>query len=264
MVFADRYGPWAVVAGGSEGLGAAIAVELARKGLHLFLIARRPAPLAETSARIRADHGVQVKTLAHDLADPAFPGVLRREIADLDVGLLVCNAAVAFTGPFLKPEASLYDRIVDVNCKTSLALTRMAAELLTKRGRGGILLMSSMAGFQGSPYVAVYGATKSFLLSLAEALGEELGPRGVDVMACCPAAVLTPNYASAEGAGGAKVPFSLKPEQVAREAVAGLGRRRVVIPGAGPRLAHLLMSRLMPRGAAVSMMGRSTKGLMAP
>jgi hypothetical protein len=259
--FRARYGAWALVAGGSEGLGAAFADELAARGLNLFLCARRSGPLESTAARLRANHGVQVKTVAVDLARPDAVATVRREAAGLEIGLLVCDAAVAFTGPFLKQDPSEYRRMLDVNCGSFVELIHGYAGEMTGRKRGGIIVMSSLAAFQGSPLVAVYGATKAFLLSLAEAVGDELKEDGVDVLACCPAVVLTPHFLSDTPATGKKVPMSLEPVVVAREAIAGLGRKRVVVPGAMGKIARFMMGRLMSRGATVKMMGRSTRGM---
>jgi uncharacterized protein len=259
--FSARYGAWALVAGGSEGLGAAFAEELAARGLHLVLCARRSGPLESTAARLRSSHGVQVKTIAVDLARPDAVAMIQRETSGLSIGLLVCDAAVAYTGPFLKEELSEYRRMLDVNCGSFVALIHGYAREMVVRKRGGIIVMSSMAAFQGSPLVAVYGATKAFLLSLAEAVGDELREEGVDVLACCPAVVLTPHFLSDGHAAGKKVPMSLEPAAVAREAINGLGRKRVVVPSAMGKVARFMMGRLMSRGATVAMMGRSTRGL---
>ena len=120
--------------------------------------------------------------------------------------------------------------------------------------------MSSMAAFQGSPYVTVYSATKAFLLSLAEGLAVEMKPRGVDVLACCPAVVLTPNYIASRPSGAKSTPVDIEPQVVAQEALGALGRRTVLVPGAKARVAQRLM-RLMPRGAAVATMASSTRAM---
>ena len=259
--FLLKHGPCALVAGGSEGLGAALAEELAVQGLNLILLARRPGPLEETAARLRAAHGVEVRTLPADLADPDTLAAVNRETANIEIGLLVCDAAVACTGPFFKTDLSEYQRTLDVNCRSALGLMHTLGGKMAARRRGGILVMSSLAGFQGSPYVAVYGATKSFLLSIAEALADELEPLGVDVTACCPALVSTPHFLSDGHNPKGPTPLSKEPAEVARAAIRGLGRKRIVIPGALSKLAHFMTSRIMPRAAAVSMIGRNTRAM---
>jgi short-subunit dehydrogenase len=257
--FQDRYGPWALIAGGSEGIGAAFGAELAARGLNLVLVARRPGPLEQTAAVLRG-RGVQVKTVAVDLGSAAGLDEVARQARPLEVGLLVCNAASSYEGPIFKAGLPKYRHVIDTNCYGALALIETVAPPMIQRGRGGVIVMSSMAAFQGSPYVTVYSATKAFLLSLAEGLAAEMKPKGVDVLACCPAVVRTPNYLASRPQGAKATPVDVEPDLVAREALHALGRRTVLVPGAKVRMAHLAM-RLMPRGAAVAMMASNTRAM---
>jgi short-subunit dehydrogenase len=150
--------------------------------------------------------------------------------------------------------------MIDLNCRANLMLIRHYGALMAVRRRGGIVVMSSMAGMQGAPFVAAYGATKAFLISLGEALSVELAPRGVEVTVCAPPAVRTPGYLSSTPQG-ARSPVESEPEDVARIAVSALGRSALVVPGTAARIARFMMTRLMPRRAAVAMMARSTKAL---
>jgi uncharacterized protein len=258
--FRERYGPWALVAGGSEGLGAAFAEQIAERGLNTFLVARRAEPLEKTAARLRDSTGADVRAVAADLGTTAGLAEVSRSARDLEIGLLVCNAASSYEGPYFKTNLAKYRHVVDTNCSGALALIDMTAPRMMERRQGGIILMSSMAAFQGSPYVTVYSATKAFLLSLAEGLAVELKPRGVDVLACCPAVVRTPNYLASRPAGAGPTPVDIEPGPAAREALDALGHRTVLIPGAKVRMAHLAM-RLMPRSAAVAMMAGSTRAM---
>jgi short-subunit dehydrogenase len=248
------------VAGGSEGLGAAFAEQIAARGLNLLLIARRPGPLEQTASRLRASSGVEIRTLSADLGAGEALEEARRAARDLEIGLLVHNAASSYEGPYFKANLAKYRHVIDVNCFSALALIDTVSGPMMSRGRGGIIVMSSMAAFQGSPYVTVYSATKAFLLSLAEGLAVEMKPKGVDVLACCPAVVRTPNYLASRPAGAKATPVDVEPDAVAREALGALGRRTVLVPGAKVRMAHLAMS-LMPRSAAVSMMAGSTRAM---
>lgn len=228
--FKNSYGPWALIAGASEGIGAAFAAECAGRGLNLLLVARRPEPLAVTASRLRDATGVQVRTAAADLGSASGLAEISRQARDREIGLLVCNAASSYEGPFFKASLARYREVIEVNCQGALALIDMAAPGMAERRRGGIIVMSSMAAFQGSPYVAVYSATKSFLLSLAEALAVEMKPRGIDVLACCPAVVRTPNYLASRPPGAKGTPVDVEPDVVAREALGALGRRAVIVP----------------------------------
>lgn len=259
--FAARYGPWAMVAGGSQGLGAAFADQLARSGLNLFLIARKPGPLEETAAALRSRHGVQVRTASVDLAEPGFLDKVDAAAAGLEIGLLVCDAAQAHTGRFLDSDLDSALRILDTNCRAPLSLIRRFGGMMAERGRGGIVVMSSLSAFWGSPYVAVYGATKAFLVNLSEALWRELGARGVDVTVCTAGPVLTPNYVASKPPGVGPSALEMTPEKVASVALGALGRKHLVVPGALNRVAQFVMSRFVSRRAAVTLLEKSTASM---
>jgi short-subunit dehydrogenase len=252
--FAARYGPWAVVAGASEGLGAAFARELAGRGLNLVLLARRKDALDELAASLDVD----VRAVAMDLARPDLAVAVGGVLADLDVGLLVYNAAYAPIGAFADVPLADKLRAVDVNCRGPVTLADAVAPRLRRRGRGGIVLMSSLTAFFGSPRLATYGATKAFNLALGEALWAELRPDGVDVLVCCAGATRTPGFERQTGGDG---PRAMTAEAVVAEALAALGRRPVLVPGRFNRFAAWLLGRVLPRRAAVAIMGGQTKRL---
>jgi short-subunit dehydrogenase len=256
--FLSRYGPWAIVAGGSQGLGASFAGELARRRLNLLLIARKPGPLEETAESLRSRHGVQVRTASIDLAGPGFLDRVQDAAAGLEIGLLVCDAAQAHTGKFLDADLDSALRILDTNCRAPLSLIRQFGGMMAERGRGGIVVMSSLSAFWGSPYVAVYGATKAFLLNLSEALWRELGARGVDVTVCTAGPVLTPNYVASKPAGAGPSALEMTPGAVASVALGALGRKHLVVPGALNRLTQFLVSRFVSRRAAVMLLEKNT------
>ncbi len=256
--FLSRYGPWAMVAGGSQGLGASFADELAMRGLNLLLIARKQGPLEETAESIRAGRRVQVRTASIDLAGPGFLDKVEAASAGLEIGLLVCDAAQAHTGKFLDADLESSLRILDTNCRAPLSLIHRFGGLMAQRGRGGIVVMSSLSAFWGSPYVAVYGATKAFLLNLSEALWKELGALGVDVTVCAAGPVLTPNYLSSKPANSGPSALEMTPRNVALAALGALGRRHLVVPGALNRLARFFMGRFVSRSAAVTLLEKST------
>ena len=259
--FASRYGPWAVVAGASEGLGAAFARELADEGLNLLLLARRGQVLDELKASLSSRSSVEIRTLAVDLgaSDAA------RQVADaamgLEVGLLVYNAAWSPIGRFVERPVEDQLRALDVNVRTPTALAHHFGQAMAKRKRGGVVLLSSLTAFQGSPFVATYGATKAYNLALGESLWFELKEVGVDVLAVCPGVTKTPGLLKASPQGG---PGMLEPEQVVREALAALGKRPFVVPGAFNRFASFFLRHLMPRRSTVSLMGNQTKKLLLP
>jgi len=138
-----RYGPWAVVTGGSEGVGAAFARLLAKAGLNLVLIARKPQPLEDTAAACRT-LGVEVRTVATDLTDPGAPAQVIDATADVEVGLLIHNAgANSHSRPFLDGDPAAFQRVIDLNITAPLALTYHFGQLMRERRRGGILLVGA-------------------------------------------------------------------------------------------------------------------------
>jgi short-subunit dehydrogenase len=259
--FVQRYGPWGLVAGASEGLGAAWAEALAARGLNVVLIARRPEVLEAAASEFRSRHRVEVRTLALDLAAPGLAGVLERLAAELEIGFAVFNAAHAPRGRFL--DLGLDEQLlsVDVNCRGPLTLAHVLGRRMAARGRGGVVLMSSLTAFSGSPFLATYGATKAFNVVLAESLWFELLDRGVDVLACAAGATRTPGLMRASPGGE---PGMIEPAQAVEEALARLGRAGVMIPGRFNRFASFLMRRVFPRRTAIQILGKRTRGLLPP
>jgi short-subunit dehydrogenase len=255
--FRAKYGPWALVAGASEGIGAAFAEELAGRGLHLVLLARRLPPLDEVAQTIRAAHGVEVRTAAVDLGAPSMLDDVRRATDGLEVGLVVYNAAAALIGPFLDQPLADKLRVLDVNCRGPVILADELGRAMARRGRGGIILMSSLAGTQGTALVATYAATKAFNLVLAEGLWDELREHGVDVLACRAGATRTPAFERSNSAPG-PAPL-MDPQPVAAEALAALGKTPSMVPGTVNRAVAFFMQRVMPRKAAVATMGSATR-----
>lgn len=260
--FVRRYGPWAVVAGASEGIGAAFARQLAERGLSLLLIARRIEPLAELAEQLRTRYQVEVKTISLDLAAADVLERAQKLAAEHEIGLLVYNAAHSTVARFVDSSAEDKLRTIDVNVRAPLLLSHVFASQMAQRGRGGILLMSSLTALFGTPYVATYGATKAFNLALGDALAFELAPRGVDVLACCAGATETPGFRKAADRAGGKEPSAMSAEAVAREALASLPKRGSMIPGRLNRLAAFVLGRLLPRRVAVGIMGRATEGML--
>lgn len=256
--FEQRYGPWAVVAGASEGLGAAFAESLASQGINLVLVARRTEPLAACAEQLRSQYGVDVIDQPLDLSDLSATVAFARNL-DHDIGLLVCNAAYSAVGYFADVDLADLQKILAVNTQAPMTLVRELAPGLLARGRGGVVLMSSLSGNQGSANIATYAASKSFNTVLAEGLWQEFGERGVDVVASCAGAIRTPGYQRAET--GAEAPGIMDPADVAKETLNALGKSPVVVPGRTNTLAQFLMRRVLPRKTAIRLMSKNTRGL---
>ena len=256
--FKEKYGPYALVAGGSYGLGAAFAEAIARRGVNVVLLARQEDRLTATAARLRETYDIDVVAVVADMAD--FDTVKQR-VGDLEVpiGLLVYDAAYAPIGRFEDANEDQLSQAAAVNVRAPLLLAKLLSAPMIGRGRGGILLMSSLAGSQGSPNIAAYAATKAFNTILAEGLWSELKPRGVDVLACAAGAILTPGYQEAENAKPA--PGTMRAEDVAEQALSALGKGPVVVPGAINKVGRFVLTRLLSRRAAIAIMSKNTGGL---
>lgn len=256
--FREKYGPVAVVAGASEGLGAAFAEALAARGVDLVLLARRAPVLSALGDRLASVYGVGVRPVPCDLADPSFVDAMRDAVADREVGLGVYNAAYSFVAPLLDRPLDDSLRVVDVNVRGPLRFVHALAPAMRARRRGGFVLMSSLAGFQGAPKIGAYASSKAFTIVLGESLAAELRPEGIDVLVSCPGAIRTPSYAQA---ARKDAPGTLDAQVVAERTLEALGRRSLVIPGAVNKLATFVMRRLLSRAVAVALMGKNTADL---
>lgn len=224
-----KYGPWAVIAGGSEGVGASFAHQLADAGINLVLIARKPGPLAATAEEVRA-RGVDVRTVELDLLAPEALKSIRSVTDDLDVGLLIFNAgANSYGHEFVTSDLDRVDDVIDLNITAQLTLTHHFGALMKERGRGGLLLVGSMAGYLGQAQIGVYSAAKAFSRVFAEGLWLELREHGVDVLELVLGVTRTP---AMERAGlNFDIPglHVAEPDDVAREGLAQLPHGPVLV-----------------------------------
>jgi short-subunit dehydrogenase len=177
--FSERYGPWAVVAGASEGVGASVARLLGERGVNVVLVARREPVLLEVAATVPTE----TRTVVLDLSVPDADRALARATDGLDVGLLVYNAgADPYASKFLEQPLDSWAGLVRRNVDTVLGACYRYGSAMAARGHGGIVLVTSGAAWAGGAYLAAYSASKAFDLNLGEALWAELQPLGVDVL----------------------------------------------------------------------------------
>jgi short-subunit dehydrogenase len=259
--FSQRYGRWALVAGAAVGLGAEWARQLARRGLDIVLVDRDGTTLRETANDIERD-GTAVRAVELDLARADVADAVHAATADLEIGLLVYNAAIGMVSPFLDMTFPEMQAMLDVNCRGPLFLARALAPAMVERRRGGIVVMSSMSGSFGSTQLAVYAASKAFDLVLADALWAELREHGVDVLAVQPGSTRTPGWQTSQppelqGPG----PHVMEAEDVVREAIDALGVEPLVIPGEMNRQGAAMLASL-PRRQTIELMSDITRGLL--
>ncbi|MEY1677090.1 SDR family NAD(P)-dependent oxidoreductase [Gordonia sp. ABKF26] len=225
-----RYGPWAVIAGGSEGVGASFAHQLADAGINLVLIARKPGPLEETAAAVRT-RGVEVRTLSLDLTDSGAIGQILAATEDLDVGLLIYNAgANSYGSDFVEGDLGRFQDVIDLNITAQLTLVHFFGAKMRARGSGGLLLVGSMSGYLGGKHLSIYGAVKAFGRVFAESLWLELRDHGVDVLELVLGVTRTPAMERAGMNLGGAMKVS-EPDDVAREGLAHLADGPVWVAG---------------------------------
>ncbi len=227
MAMLGSYGGWAVVTGASAGIGDAFARALAAEGVNVVLTARREERLRTLATDLETRHNVQTRVVPLDLAADGAPERLAEATADLDVGFVLNNAGFGVAGRF---ERSPYDRVLEMvrlNCLTVTAISHLYLPRLQRRGRGALVIVASVAGYQPLPLAAVYGATKAFDLMLGEALWAENRGRGVDVLAVSPG----PTDTEFQSVAGEKPHAAVPPADVVDATVGALGKQPSVIVG---------------------------------
>ncbi|MFI5134286.1 MAG: SDR family NAD(P)-dependent oxidoreductase [Chitinophagales bacterium] len=260
MNFREKYGDTALIAGASEGIGAAFARALASRGMNVILIARRKEPLEKTASEIEKKFGVRAMSVVCDLADENALEKIQSAIGDVEVNLLVYNAALSPIGPFLKLSDDEMLKVASINMLTPMKFAHAFGARMIEKRKGAIVLITSLAGFQGSGYLAMYSATKAFNRMLAESLWYEWKNKGVDVIACVAGATSTPGYIQSKPkSAGMFAPRVQQPHEVAEECLKKLGRVPSFISGRGNRVASFFMQNIFSRKTAVKIMGDATK-----
>jgi short-subunit dehydrogenase len=224
MTFAERYGPWAVIAGASEGTGRAFALELARAGLNCILFARRDAPLRALATEIETTTGRSCIATAVDLASPDACDLILNAVGSRDVGLYISNAGSDPNGAqFLEKDLSSWLELVNRNVLTTMRCSYHFGAAMRARGRGGIILVGSGACYGGGSNMAIYSATKAFDLCMGEGLWAEYRHYGVHVLNLILGRTDTPALRDLLARKGLPVPAGLaSPEEVAQVGLAQL------------------------------------------
>lgn len=254
----EKYGPWAIVAGAAEGLGEAYSTALARRKINLVMVDHQPIKLKILAEKLEQEFGIETVQINCDLADKEVATEILKQAEDLEVGLLVYNAAFSPIKSFTRYSTEEIDTFIEVNARTQIQLVHaFSKKLIAEKKSGGILLMSSLAGLIGMQLVAPYAATKAFAWNLAEALNHELKPYNIDVMACLAGVTDTPAYRRSNPTFGLFKPAIMSPYKVAESALKSLGRKARFIPGFSNRLNYFILTRLMPRKMAASIANKT-------
>ncbi|MCU0847324.1 MAG: SDR family NAD(P)-dependent oxidoreductase [Spirochaetes bacterium] len=260
--FLKKYGPCAIVTGCACGIGAEFAVQLARAGFDLIMVDKKKKELIELSRRLSRLYGISANPVEEDLSGPDFLKSVKKAVAGRDVGLLVNNAGTGPVGEFLNASVNELLNTLYVNCRAPLLLTREFAGLMKSRGRGGVIFLSSMSAYQGTPIVANYAATKAYNLVLGESLWDELKSAGIDVLSVSPGPTDTPAWREGnpdvESVPGIII---MKTGPVVREALGSLGKRPSVVPGKINSAIQSVTSIVMARRFAIILFGKNIRKL---
>lgn len=236
----------ALVTGASSGIGEQFALQLGARGMNLVLAARSEDRMQTLAARLRTQHGIDVAVIAADLAVPDGAQKLADRLAaeGIQVDMLVNNAGFGSHNRFIDEDPDNLAREIQLNCSSLVALTSRLLPGMVERGRGGVLNVASTAGFQPIPTMAVYAATKAFVLSFTEALWAETRRTGVRVVALCPGPTETAFFDTTGK------DFMTSGRQTAEE-VAATGVK-AFFAGRGPTVIPGTLNRLMAAGTGLA------------
>ena len=187
----ENYGEWALVTGAGSGVGREFAKLIAQKGINVILVARGKEALEATAKQIEENDGVETKVIAVDLAKEDAIMQIISQTEGLEVGLLINSAGYALSGDFTEHSADVENDLLDVNVRAPMLLSLHFAKQMKARGRGGIVFLSSIMAFGAAAGWASYNASKAHNLLLAEGIGEELKPYGINVIALTPGSIDT-------------------------------------------------------------------------
>jgi short-subunit dehydrogenase len=240
-------GKTALITGASSGIGKTFAQALAERGAHLILVARSEGKLQELASALRKAHGVSIEVIAADLSTEGASQTIYQAVRQRgqEVDILINNAGFATHGRFETLAAERDHEEVMLNTATVADMTHAFLPAMLEKGEGVVVNVASTAAFQPVPYMAIYGATKAFVLSFSEALWAECRPRGVSVMALCPGATDTAFFdvAGSEAAVGSK----MTPERVVAIALRALEHRRSYVVTGRTNALLAQVARLLPR-----------------
>jgi hypothetical protein len=223
----NSYGPWALVTGGSSGIGRAIAKLLAEAGLNLVINGREMERLRVVRDELVDRYGVEELPVAADLSTISGQEKLLEATESINIGLMVNNAGYATSGRMIDNPLDAELDMLRVNVEAVLKLTHHFAQRFRQRKRSGIIFLSSIVAFQGVPLAANYAASKAYVQSLAEALAVECKPFKIDVISATPGPVASGFGARAD----MRMNGAMRPEQVALPIIHALGRSSGVVPG---------------------------------
>ena len=265
VAFRQKYGPWALVTGASAGIGEAFAWILAERGINLVLVARNLERLEQKAAEIQTQNpSIEVRTHQADLSLAGTIEPLLHATKDLEIGLVIPNAGMETNGSFLKNAFDDEQRLIQLNISAPAHLAHHYGRLMSQRGHGGILFVSSIAGYSPTPYLANYGASKAYIISLGESLHFELRKKGVDVLVLSPGLTDTP-LATNTGINWAQLGAPhMDADTTALIGLKALGRKSTIIPGRVNNIVTFFRKYIFTRALNITIFGSMLEHAISP
>lgn len=249
VAFKQKYGPWALVTGASSGIGEAFCHHLAALGLNIILIGRNKRKLYAQSEKLEEECQILTEIMLTDLTDVSQVQNLIHDLKKIPIALFVGSAGYGTSGLFHQSPLQQEMGMLNVNSMALMMFTHHFTKAFVKQKKGGIILMGSIVGFQGTPFSSHYAATKAYVQTLAEGLYHELKPMGVDVLVAAPG----PVHSGFAEVANMEMGNALRPEDIPESALKNLGKRHTVFPGT---LTKILIAglRTVPRWGKIRIM----------
>ncbi|HET8706316.1 MAG TPA: SDR family NAD(P)-dependent oxidoreductase [Pseudomonadales bacterium] len=261
MTFAHQYGPWALITGSGNGLGAEFALQTAQRGIHVVLVDIDAEGLKRTEDTIRQQTHQLVRSVCCDLTHPDSVNQIATATTDIEIGLLINNAGISALGLFLEKPLPDHLQVIELNIRLPLQLSHLFGLQMRERKRGGIIFISSLSALQGTAYVANYAATKAWNLIIAEGLWAELKPHGIDVLGFLVGSTRTPGFMNSQPKlQRATVPVMEIPPTV-KDALDALGQQPSAVAGKLNRLITPFLQRFLKRKHAIQLISKTMQQL---
>jgi short-subunit dehydrogenase len=239
--FLKKYGTWAIVTGATDGLGKQFAMQLASIGFNLVVVARRKNLLDGLSKELNASYKVDCISIDLDLSTNDAVTALYEKTSHLDIGLIVAAAGFGTSTNLIDADIKVEKQLIDLNCRSLMEMSHIYGKKFATQKKGGMILISSLLGFHGAFGTANYAASKAYVQALGEALYFELRKYNVDVLTVAPGPINTGFAAAA----GMEFSMALKPENVAKQSLAALGKKITLLPGFLTKFLYLSLSMLV-------------------
>lgn len=256
--FKQQYGQWAVIVGATSGIGECLCELIAAQGINIALVARRNALLMNKSQEIQQRFGVQVKNIQADLCQSKDVFKVIEQTKTLDVGLFIPCAGLETHGHFTQISLQKELDLIQLNVTSTLVLSQHFAQTFSHKGKGGVLLVSSMSGHAPSPYTSNYAGSKAYVLQFGLSLHWEMKQKGVDITVLSPGFTTTPMTQTFDDLRqGADNPFhTMTPMAVAKEALNALGKQALIIAGKKNRFMITILRRFLTTQKSIDLAGK--------